>query len=176
MTPFFFDISTDTGFPIVWCILYDTGKPTGGVFNGFGCAWSQKKALQRALLEAIQSRSCYIAGSRDDLYRRDFLMMRSYDQESAVARMQQMPAARFLGLADEEPEISAVEMLQWVRDTLTHHGFTDFYVKNAGQPIPGASFSVAKVYAPCLENYRGGGYWQPTKRLAEYNAKYAPGP
>jgi len=169
ITPFFFDISTGTGYPVVWCLLYDTSEVSAGIFTGYGAAWTQQHALQRALLEAIQGRCCYMAGARDDLYRRQFLLMKTFDQKQAMDLMLGIPATSPLKI-ESEPEIASASLLGIMRERLSKAGLRDFYIKNAGCPLKDSAFTVVKVYAPCLENYKAQ-WWQPSKRCLEFAAK-----
>lgn len=168
-----FDISTDTMLPITWALLYDLSDTPAGFFNGFGCAGTQVASVIRAVLEAIQSRACYIAGARDDMLRRSFTLMKRFDQPEAYSALLALPTSppndHLIGGDSVLDPMSAKEELTYALDVLSTQGFTDFYVREAGHPYP--NFHVVKVMAPCLEQYKCG-YWQPTKRLYEYAAKY----
>lgn len=66
------DVSGPTGLPCFEAYLnHDHPGPTASYY-GAGCHPSRTVALLRALTEAAQSRLAYIAGSRDDLYRRTY--------------------------------------------------------------------------------------------------------
>jgi ribosomal protein S12 methylthiotransferase accessory factor YcaO len=47
--------------------------------------------MNRAILEAVQSRACYLAGARDDMFRRGFLFMRQNDQGPDIRFLQSLP-------------------------------------------------------------------------------------
>jgi ribosomal protein S12 methylthiotransferase accessory factor len=165
-----FDVTTDTSIPVVWALIYDLSDNPAGLFNGYGCAATQTGAIQRAVLEAIQSRACYIAGARDDLLRRSFMLMKHFDQPLAYeALMMQIPTTVHFDYSAPE-SLTAKQELARTLDILEQYGFTEFYVRNADHPYP--NLYVAKVIAPCLEQYRCG-YWQPTKRLFDFIARYA---
>jgi ribosomal protein S12 methylthiotransferase accessory factor len=70
------DMTTDIGIPAYAAIIMDPPDPAAwrwhGAYSGFGCHLSPGIALLRALTEAVQSRVTFIAGSRDDMFRRDY--------------------------------------------------------------------------------------------------------
>jgi YcaO-like protein with predicted kinase domain len=66
------DTTSDTRIPSFYCLIIDRrheGEHSGG---GAGAHPSRAVALLRALTEAVQVRTTYIAGSRDDLHPDDF--------------------------------------------------------------------------------------------------------
>ncbi len=69
-----FDTTGDTGIPSFLCELsaVQHDPDASSVFTGLGCHVDRSVALLRALTEAVQSRLTLIAGSRDDLSRRDY--------------------------------------------------------------------------------------------------------
>jgi thioglycine synthase len=165
-----FDIRTDTALPSVWTILYDLSDRPSGVFSGYGTAWTWKQAVRRAVLEAIQSRACYIAGARDDLYRRSFLLLKGVDQSQGYAQAMSLPGSTDV-YNDDDSDLSSKGELQRALQRLEEAGFSDLYVRDCGLPFVNNPFSVVKVYAPCLEQWRCA-YWQPTKRLGEFVGRY----
>lgn len=67
------DITTDIGVAAFTCRLKEARENERSnlrAFKGAGCHLSREVAFMRAVTEAAQSRLTYIAGSRDDLYRR----------------------------------------------------------------------------------------------------------
>jgi ribosomal protein S12 methylthiotransferase accessory factor len=67
------DVTTDLGVPTFSCRLKEAPGNERSDFRAFwgaGCHLSREVAFIRAVTEAAQSRLTYIAGSRDDLYRR----------------------------------------------------------------------------------------------------------
>jgi YcaO-like protein with predicted kinase domain len=61
------DTTTDIAIPSFFCLLMDEGTDGGHMGAGAGCHPTRAIALLRALTEAAQTRTTYIAGSRDDL-------------------------------------------------------------------------------------------------------------
>jgi ribosomal protein S12 methylthiotransferase accessory factor len=76
------DATSDVGLPTFHCVILE--RATDPVHPdhasaGMGCHPTRTVALLRALTEAAQSRLTVIAGSRDDLFRRDYLRSSSPD-------------------------------------------------------------------------------------------------
>jgi YcaO-like protein with predicted kinase domain len=74
------DMTTDIGVACFACSLSEAignDRSALGTFRGAGCHLDRSVALTRAITEAAQSRLTYIAGSRDDLYRRKYRQMNS---------------------------------------------------------------------------------------------------
>ena len=66
------NITSDTGVPAFYCLLLDDNTGDGHMGAGAGCHPAREIALSRALTEAVQTRTTYIAGSRDDLTPAEF--------------------------------------------------------------------------------------------------------
>jgi hypothetical protein len=136
MVVFLFDVTTELGIPTFRAGTYDLGLGTTGAQCGYGCHFDPFVAMERAILEAVQSRACYLAGARDDMFRRGFLFMRQNDQG---------PDVRFLQSLPEEPAVrerfpvsfGTIES-EWdaVLKRLERHGFYDVLVKPlAKEPV-----------------------------------------
>ena len=61
------DITSDIGIPTYLALLADERDPLGHPGMGSACHPVAATALLKALLEAVQVRTSYIAGARDDL-------------------------------------------------------------------------------------------------------------
>ncbi len=62
-----FDLTGDVGLPCYLAVLADRRDPLGHPGLGSACHPSPTQAIVSALLEAVQVRTSYIAGARDDL-------------------------------------------------------------------------------------------------------------
>lgn len=75
-----FDATSDVGIPTYRCTIYpaerDPLRPVGPA-GGIGCHLAPEIAAARAITEAVQSRVTMIAGSRDDMFYRDYAQVRS---------------------------------------------------------------------------------------------------
>ncbi len=89
------DTRTDVGVASFHCYLMDDGADRGHIGAGAGCHPAKEIALSRALTEAVQTRTTYIAGSRDDLSPEEF---------SAAGRDAKYDYAARMG-ADGAPEM-----------------------------------------------------------------------
>jgi ribosomal protein S12 methylthiotransferase accessory factor len=61
------ETTTDIGVPAFYCMVTDQRNATAHPGAGAGCHPAPEVALLRAVTEAVQVRTTYIAGSRDDL-------------------------------------------------------------------------------------------------------------
>ena len=61
------ETTSDTGVPAYFCVLADTVQHQAHIGVGSGCHPARNIALSRALTEAVQVRTTYISGARDDL-------------------------------------------------------------------------------------------------------------
>lgn len=61
------DTTTDVGVPAFYCLITDNQSDTAHSGEGAGCHPARHIALLRALTEAVQVRTTYITGARDDL-------------------------------------------------------------------------------------------------------------
>jgi YcaO-like protein with predicted kinase domain len=66
------DTTSDTGIPCFECVVLDDTQADVHPGQGAGCHPSKSIALVRAITEAVQVRTTYIAGSRDDLTHAEF--------------------------------------------------------------------------------------------------------
>jgi len=66
------DITSDTGIPSFYCLIIDEQREIAHSGAGAGCHPSREIALLRALTEAIQVRTNYITGARDDLEQAEY--------------------------------------------------------------------------------------------------------
>ena len=67
-----FDITSDSALPCFLAVLADRRDPQGHPGMGSACHPSAALAILKTLLEAVQVRTSYIAGARDDLAPEEF--------------------------------------------------------------------------------------------------------
>ena len=84
------DVTTDVGVPAFQCYAIDQTGEIGHLGVGAGCHPSRDVALLRALTEAAQVRTTYIAGSREDILHSDYhparLAARSAEMRALLRR------------------------------------------------------------------------------------------
>jgi len=170
--PLLFDCTTDIGIPVCGCALL--GRDGVGTFGGYGAAWDPRIAALRALTEAAQSRLCYINGARDDLYRRDFLLMKSSSSGWLIEQLEalkspwrdwdhycELPVGRFESIHEE-----LGTLVHW----LAEREIKLYYRKLAEIEFEASSVVVVKVIAPALEGVWSES-WQTNGRATQHLAK-----
>jgi ribosomal protein S12 methylthiotransferase accessory factor len=173
LIPFLFDATTDLGIPVFGCSLFDTSPNSPGSFGGYGSSLNPLMAARRAILESFQSRLCYISGARDDMYRRDFLLLRKADQNKTASVSQTLTP-----VAKDWTEFSQIygnptfETTQHELDTLLARlfskGITKLYTRSlAEEYFGGAKLHIVRVIAPQLEGIKFD-VWRSNGRAVAY--------
>ena len=97
--------TSDVGVPCFDCVLLDEQNSRAHPGVGAGCHPDKAIALVRALTEAVQVRTTYIAGSRDDLTHAEF-SDHALDEKNQVFR-------QMAGELDGEVNFSAIQCQQF---------------------------------------------------------------
>jgi ribosomal protein S12 methylthiotransferase accessory factor len=153
--PFLYDCTQELGIPVMACALF--GRDGVGLFGGYGCSQSLRVAAQRALLESIQSRLCYISGARDDLYRRDFILMKRHSSEQLIGQLEMLAPVKptWAEFAAQYPEFkfsSIKEELSFLLGRLSAEGIDRlYYAQLAREDFGEQKLYVVKAVAPQLE-------------------------
>jgi ribosomal protein S12 methylthiotransferase accessory factor len=173
LVPFLFDVTTELGIPVFGCGLFDSSPNSAGTFGGYGASLNPLTAARRALLESLQSRLCYISGARDDMYRRDFLLLKKADRHKAAAVAENLsPVAKDwteFTRAYGNPHFQTVEQeLNTLLNRLVAKGITKLYVRPLAEEHFGNSeLHVVRVIAPQLEGAKFE-RWQSNGRAIAY--------
>jgi ribosomal protein S12 methylthiotransferase accessory factor len=128
----------------------DLEVPNLGVYKGYGCHLDPEIAMVRALTEAVQARTLFIAGARDDLFRASFRALRATSGSPSL-------------WSDSIPTIAAPAVPD--ASTATFHGDVALLLARlvergfdrvAMRELPAAHLevSVVRVFVPGLEGYR----------------------
>lgn len=145
------DCTIDTGVPAYLAMLLDTREPGVGAFAGQGAHTDPGVALSRALAEAAQSRLVFIAGSRDDIFKRDHLRARRNGQ--SLLRTVFDREHRYVDFSDA-PRLSTATFegdLESLIHRLNGVGIEQVLVADLSDPeLPVA---IARVVVPGLEEY-----------------------
>jgi ribosomal protein S12 methylthiotransferase accessory factor len=88
-----YDQTCDTAVPVYMACIYERRDRHEGQYAGFGAHLDPEIAMVRAVTEAVQSRLTYIAGSRDDYFRHDFLANRMSDTTRGVEYVERQAAS-----------------------------------------------------------------------------------
>jgi ribosomal protein S12 methylthiotransferase accessory factor len=161
-----FDITNDYRVPVFSAIILDLSGRCTGTFGGYGCHLNAEIAAIRAITEAAQARCCYISGARDDLFRRQFLLMKRMDQHKLNEMFNELPAGspisdyRVLDFPDVKTEV------RYLLKLIRQFGVSEVFVKSMGSYLDGA-VHVVRVFSPQLEPFRFD-WWQPGLRCLSY--------
>jgi ribosomal protein S12 methylthiotransferase accessory factor len=161
-----FDVTTDYKVPVFGAMVLDHSGNCAGTFAGYGCHLNAEIAAIRALTEAVQSRACYIAGARDDLFRRQFLLMKRLDQSRLDQIFSDLPAGSPLQEYRklEFPDVRAE--LRYLLKLIRQYGVSEVYVKELGSALDG-QIQVVRVISPQCEPHIFD-HWQPGLRCLSY--------
>lgn len=161
-----FDCTTDYQVPIFNATILDLSGENSGTFSGYGAHLDAETALTRAICEAVQGRLCYISGARDDLLRRQFLLMKRLDQ----MKLDKMFGKLALGSSITEyrkvvfPDVKTE--LRYLLKLLKSRGVSEVFVKDMGAHAGGA-LHVVRVLSPQCEPHRFD-HWAPGLRCTSY--------
>jgi ribosomal protein S12 methylthiotransferase accessory factor len=161
-----FDITTDYEVPVFSAILLDLSGRCAGTFGGYGCHLNAEIAALRAITEAAQARCCYISGARDDLFRRQFLLMKRMDQAKLHELFNELPIGsplsdyRTVSFPDVKSE------LRYLLRLIKQYGVSEVFVKEMGSYLAGA-VHVVRVMSPQCEPFRFD-HWTPGLRCLSY--------
>ncbi|MBX6323603.1 MAG: YcaO-like family protein [Rhodospirillaceae bacterium] len=155
------DITTDVGVPAVQCLVTDPGGEIGHPGHGAGCHPAREIAFLRALTEAVQVRTTYILGAREDIAHEDYdpaVLDARNRQAQALMRPAVRPRdfrslGRFL-FEDFETEVA------WILDRLRAAALRQAVVVDLTRPA--LDVAVVRVVVPGLEG-------------SDHHAGYVPG-
>ena len=158
------DTTSDVGIAAFYCLVVGRGDDGADPEFGGGCHPTREVALLRALTEAAQARTTYIAGSRDDFAPED------YSPEHRARRMQvcrrltdtSRGVRDFHDVPTRDTE-SLGEDVSWALDRLLAVGIRQVVTVDLTKPEFG--LPVVRVVIPGLEGPDKGG-----------RSDYVPGP
>ena len=142
---------TEVGIPT--CTAYVWSNDSGlGIYKGYGCHLDPQIAMVRAVTEAVQARTIFVAGARDDLGRAPFEALRRSD----VFGPERMSANSVLVSVDDLPNRATGSFHGDVAIILDGLGRAGFETVLARELEMGRIFEVAvvRVVVPGLEPYR----------------------
>jgi ribosomal protein S12 methylthiotransferase accessory factor len=162
-----FDCTNDYRVPVFGSIILDTNGDGAGTFSGYGSNLDAVVAATRSVLESIQGRACYISGARDDLLRRQFLLMKRLDQEKLDGMFLKLPLGNPIGeyRKIEFPDVKGE--LHYLLHFLKRYGVSEVYTKSMGVH---AGLHVVRVFSPQCEPCRFD-HWIPSLRCTSYGRR-----
>jgi ribosomal protein S12 methylthiotransferase accessory factor len=172
MQPILYDCTVDTGVPVYFARLFDVTQRGTGVFYGSGAHLDREIALVRALTEAAQSRAVYIAGSRDDILRREFAQFKAQDTTRVIAVLEEQPPT--VGRSDLEslatPTFEAD--IEYLLASLKNVGVEHVAVVDLTPPAFSGHVSVVRVIAEGLAG-PSSDLAQPAQRAEQFAVQRA---
>jgi ribosomal protein S12 methylthiotransferase accessory factor len=161
-----FDITNNYKVPVFCAMILDLSGRCQGTFAGYGCHLNAEIAALRAITEAAQGRACYISGARDDMFRRQFLLMKKMDQFKLHEMFKELPIG--LSLSDYRtisfPDVKSE--LRYLLRLVKQFGISEVFVKQMGAYVNGA-VHVVRVFSPQCEPFRFD-HWMPGLRCLGY--------
>jgi len=148
------DATTDVRLPTFIVLLMEPGSTYADPEFGSGCHYQKGVALMRALTEAVQVRTSFISGARDDYSRRDFADSNREARLTACTRLAAQPAKRDFSTVPSWTHRTINEDLDLALKLLVGIGVTQVVAVNLS--LPKFDIPVAKVVVPGLEGaYEG---------------------
>lgn len=143
------ETTTDLGIPSFECMIADD-RTDSHLGVGAGCHPSRSIALLRALTEAVQVRTTYITGARDDLPPEQYTETGKAEKarRAAMAMASNGPGRSFAEGPNRDSE-TFEEDLSWMLERLQANGIRQVTVVDLTRPEFG--IPVVRVVAPGLE-------------------------
>ena len=149
------DITSDLGIPTYACGIMDSPQSRGfrqlGFFNGFGCHLDPAIALLRALTEAVQVRLTYVAGNRDDLFRRMYRNVADETEQRAIWDELTRPTSQVRFARHSRATGTFEDDVQVLIEALKTGGLEQILVADLSRPQLG--IAVVKVIVPGAEGF-----------------------
>lgn len=99
---YLFDFTYDIPIPVMVATIIEPG---GVPYSGWGCSVDPVAAQEKAVLEAIQSRSVYVAGARDDIHKDEFKELEKRDIEEELSRTVPVQFGEMVKIHDELSQV-----------------------------------------------------------------------
>lgn len=153
---------TEIGIPTVRAYIWSHHGGLG-VYSGYGCHLDPEIAMVRALTEAAQARTIYVAGARDDLLRGNYEALRRSDVASPDSLLANARAISINDIPDRATGTFHGDVAVLLAG-LAAAGFDQVYARELEL---GREFEVAvvRVVTPGLEPYRFP--WMPVTERAK---------
>jgi ribosomal protein S12 methylthiotransferase accessory factor len=140
---------TDIGVPTFMAYVVDR-RPNVGVYKGYGSHLDPEVAMIRAVTEAVQSRTIFVAGARDDLLRPTYEAMKRSDVYSPTEFSRGATPVSVAALAGDATDTFDGDVAVLL-ERLARAGFGHVLARELdGSPF---EVAVARVVVPGLEPY-----------------------
>ncbi len=155
------ETTTDVGVPAYQCLAVDSTGEIRHVGHGAGCHPTREVALLRALTEAVQVRTTYIVGSREDISHEDYrLTTLDARLRRAGAAMRPVDRMRDFAVAGRFTFDSFDAEVSWLVERLKAAGIRQAIVVDLTRAEIG--IPVVRIVIPGLEG-------------SDHHAGYVPG-
>jgi ribosomal protein S12 methylthiotransferase accessory factor len=161
LLPLLLDCTVDTEVPTYRATLLDEALTSSGTFGGYGAHLDPEVAMIRALTEAVQGRTVYIAGSRDDLMTLEHRRLRRRGMAGVLQQARDMKRETAV-LRESQAGPTFEEDCATLLGHLQAAGFEHAVVVDLASPELG--ISVVRVVVPGLEGYHSFQYYAPGPR------------
>jgi len=158
------ETTTDINVPAFFCIIADRQNPVSHHGIGAGAHLAPEIALLRALTEAVQVRTTYISGARDDLLPEDYSEQSREKRRRIVARLLagHRPARDLATIANASSATFQADIALLI-DRLRAGGVEEVVAVDLGKPDLG--IPVVRVVIPGLEGPDDHDQYVPGERV-----------
>jgi ribosomal protein S12 methylthiotransferase accessory factor len=143
------ETTSDTGVPAFFCVLTDTVQHQAHIGVGSGCHPARNIALSRALTEAVQVRTTYISGARDDLMPAEYGNPLLARRQAWARQLKGSTPARAYGEGPDYCSDTFNEDVTWLLQQVRQVGIGQVVAVNLTQP--GFDLPVVRMVVPGLE-------------------------
>ena len=144
------DVTSDIGVAVFYCLIVGRDDRTRDPEFGAGCHPCRPVALLRALTEAAQARTTFIAGARDDFTRQQYQPeYRAQRWQACQQLLQQHDSKRSYTRTPHHEAETLTDDLNWTLAQLQNIGVDEVTVVDLSPPD--SPISVVRVVIPGLE-------------------------
>lgn len=163
-----FDITSDLAVPACLAAIADRRDPAGHPGLGTACHPVAATALRKALLEAVQVRTTYIAGARDDLTPAEFEQAGSNDKRRAVEALLRLAVGARRALPPESATEDDAVRLDGLLAASSSAGLDEVIRVDLARPEFG--LAVVRMIVPRLEGCADDADYAPGERARRWRA------
>lgn len=165
-----YDLTSDIGVPVVLAMAVDGSGEIAHSGLGVGCHPAREVALLRALTEAAQVRTTYIAGSREDITHDDYspAMLGRRHRLAASLLEGEAPGGRFDGIGGRQFATFEAEV-DWLLERLGAIGIGQVMTVDLSRPQ--YAIPVVRALVPGLEGSDHHSGYSPGSRSRSLSAR-----
>lgn len=149
ITPIIIDCTLDIGIPTYVSYVYDR-EQNSGMYKGYAAHLDPEVAQCRALCEAVQARTVFMSGSRDDIFHKQFSENKSNDNKEMIDKLMSLKHTVSSKHHDDLSTDSFVSDIKTILIKLDKANIPEPLIKVFKHPYPCA---VVKVAIPTLAGY-----------------------